>query len=115
MLLCPQAVDLFRASLTLLDERDEALERELAEMRESVRRGTEQADAACPSAPAQGQRWTRTTACRLLDLPYRSTWVYGMHMNVPINEQNLEHIRRKVGSGRYSSIDDVLDNALGNL
>ena len=33
-------------------------------------------------------------------------------MNVPINEQNLEHIRRKVGSGRYSSIDDVLDNAL---
>ena len=45
MLLCPQAVDLFRASLTLLDERDEALERELAEMRESVRRGTEQADA----------------------------------------------------------------------
>ena len=38
-----------------------------------------------------------------------------MHMNVPINEENLEHIRRKVGSGRYSSIDDVLDNALALL
>ena len=35
-----------------------------------------------------------------------------MHMNVPINEENFEHIRRKVGSGRYSSIDNVLDNAL---
>ena len=35
-----------------------------------------------------------------------------MHMNVPINQENFEHIRRKVGSGRYSSIDDVLDNAL---
>ena len=33
------------SALGLLDERDQALERELAEMRESVRRGTEQADA----------------------------------------------------------------------
>ncbi len=37
--------DVLDSALALLDERDDALERELAEMRESVRRGTEQADA----------------------------------------------------------------------
>ena len=37
--------DVLDSALGLLDERDQALERELAEMRESVRRGTEQADA----------------------------------------------------------------------
>ena len=37
--------DVIGNALALLDERDEALESELVEMRESVRRGTEQADA----------------------------------------------------------------------
>ena len=37
--------DVLDSALGLLDESDQALERELAEMRESVRRGTEQADA----------------------------------------------------------------------
>jgi putative addiction module CopG family antidote len=37
--------DVLDSALSLLDERDQALERELAEMHESVRRGTEQADA----------------------------------------------------------------------
>ena len=36
--------DVIGNALALLDEHDEALESELAEMRESVRRGTEQAD-----------------------------------------------------------------------
>ncbi len=37
--------DVLDSALALLDERDDALEREFGEMRESVRRGTEQADA----------------------------------------------------------------------
>ena len=38
-----------------------------------------------------------------------------MDMNVHINERNVVRIRRKVESGRYSSIDDMLDNALALL
>ncbi len=38
-----------------------------------------------------------------------------MDMNISINDRNLEHIRRKVDSGRYSSTDDVLYNALALL
>ena len=37
--------DVLGSALALLDERDAALESELGEMRESVQRGTEQADA----------------------------------------------------------------------
>ena len=37
--------DVLDSALELLDERDEPLERELADMFESVRRGTDQADA----------------------------------------------------------------------
>ena len=36
-------------------------------------------------------------------------------MEVPISEQNLAHIMRKVESGRYSSPDEVLDSALALL
>ena len=36
-------------------------------------------------------------------------------MDIAISEQNKEHIRRKVESGIYSSIDDVLASALALL
>ena len=36
-------------------------------------------------------------------------------MNVSMSERNVERIQRKVGSGRYSSVDDVLESALGLL
>ena len=36
-------------------------------------------------------------------------------MDIAINEQNQERIRRKVESGKYSSVDDVLANALALL
>ena len=36
-------------------------------------------------------------------------------MNVSMSERNVERIRSKVDSGRYSSVDDVLDSALGLL
>lgn len=36
-------------------------------------------------------------------------------MNVSMSEQNVERIQSKVDSGRYSSVDDVLDSALGLL
>ncbi len=36
-------------------------------------------------------------------------------MNVSISQRNLERIKRKVASGRYSSLDDVLDDALALL
>ncbi len=36
-------------------------------------------------------------------------------MDVSINERNLAHIRRKVESGKYSSTDDVIGNALALL
>ena len=38
-----------------------------------------------------------------------------MTMDVSINKRNLAHIRRKVESGRYSSTDDVIGNALALL
>lgn len=41
--------------------------------------------------------------------------VYGMTMDVSINERNLARIRRKVESGKYSSTDDVIGNALALL
>ena len=36
-------------------------------------------------------------------------------MDVPISQRNLDHLERKVASGRYHSLDDVLDNALALL
>ena len=36
-------------------------------------------------------------------------------MDIAINEHNEERIRRKVESGKYSSADDVLANALALL
>ena len=36
-------------------------------------------------------------------------------MDIAINEHNEERIRRKVESGKYSSVDDVLANALALL
>ena len=36
-------------------------------------------------------------------------------MNVSMSERNVERIQSKVDSGRYSSVDDVLDSALGLL
>ena len=36
-------------------------------------------------------------------------------MNVSMSERNLQRIRSKVDSGRYSCVDDVLDCALGLL
>ena len=36
-------------------------------------------------------------------------------MNVSMSERNVERIRSKVDSGRYSSVDNVLDSALGLL
>ena len=36
-------------------------------------------------------------------------------MDIIINERNIAHIRRKIDSGKYSSTDDVLDNALALL
>lgn len=36
-------------------------------------------------------------------------------MNVSMNERHVERIQSKVDSGRYSSVDDVLDSALGLL
>ena len=36
-------------------------------------------------------------------------------MEVPISEQNLAHIMRKVESGKYSSPDEVIDSALALL
>lgn len=36
-------------------------------------------------------------------------------MNISMNERNVERIQSKVDSGRYSSVDDVLDSALGLL
>ena len=36
-------------------------------------------------------------------------------MEISISEQNLGHIMRKVESGRYSSADEVLGNALALL
>ena len=42
-------------------------------------------------------------------------WVYGNGMNDSINDSNLDRIRRKVESSRYSSFDDVLDSALALL
>ena len=36
-------------------------------------------------------------------------------MDIVINERNLAHIKRKIDSGKYSSTDDVLDNALSLL
>ena len=36
-------------------------------------------------------------------------------MNISINEQNEERIKRKVESGRYPSADDVIAKALGLL
>ena len=38
-----------------------------------------------------------------------------MNMEVPISEQNLAHIMRKVESGKYSSPDEVIDSALALL
>lgn len=35
-----------------------------------------------------------------------------MVMNISINEQNEERIKRKVESGQYPSIDDVIAKAL---
>lgn len=36
-------------------------------------------------------------------------------MNISINEQNQEHIRRKIESGQYKSPDDVIARALALL
>ena len=36
-------------------------------------------------------------------------------MNVSLSERNVERIQSKVDSGRYASVDDVLDSALGLL
>lgn len=36
-------------------------------------------------------------------------------MNISINEQNQERIRRKVESGKFTSVDEVLDEALTAL
>ena len=36
-------------------------------------------------------------------------------MDVPISQRNLDHLERKVASGRYDSLDDVLDKALALL
>ena len=36
-------------------------------------------------------------------------------MDIAISEQNQERIRRKVESGMYSSVDDVISAALGLL
>ncbi len=38
-----------------------------------------------------------------------------MAMDVFISERNLAHIKRKIGSGKYSSTDDVLGSALALL
>lgn len=38
-----------------------------------------------------------------------------MNMEVPISEQNLAHIMRKVESGKYSSPDEVVGSALALL
>ena len=36
-------------------------------------------------------------------------------MDVPISQRNLDHLERKVATGRYDSLDDVLDKALALL
>lgn len=38
-----------------------------------------------------------------------------MNMDISISDQNLAHIRRKLKSGRYSSTNDVLGEALALL
>lgn len=40
---------------------------------------------------------------------------YANGMNISVNERNVERIQSRVDSGRYSSVDDVLDSALGLL
>ena len=41
--------------------------------------------------------------------------VYGVDMDISISDQNIAHIRRKLMSGRYSSTNDVLGEALALL